>query len=345
MKKIVTFICIGMCMLLAGCRESDTKTDREIVINSKVNCTITVPKSDENRDIEVFWQTMFYQTYVNKDMYPALDDIQLEYTVGENAELTGENVDLLNGAIVYITQTDMSELADEYYYSRLANAYYQGYMGGTELVDSALLEKITDIVEQYVDNAKVVSVHLVVDACFDKNVRVESLHIPELGFDFRMDNLSIETIEIPDDVEISDEIIDLASFDRIYADSHIAKYNYISIDGTATEDIKTISVESANSCCEVITEENHTRYEEEDVLYGSIYTKQKETDYKKDSTVALEYTYAFENGLVDNSDTTMASLIVKTDLADGRQVWSFVYQPSFVQGEYLFLDVVDEEIE
>lgn len=345
-KFTVILICICMCIILISCKESDSKSDREIVINSRVNCTITVPKSDENREIEVFWQASFYQLYVNKEMYQALDGRLFTYTVGETAELTGENVELLNGSTVYITLYDMSELADEYYYSSLANAYYQGYMGENKLADSDLTEKITDIVGKYVDNARVVAVNFVADGfCFDKNVKVESLYIPELDFNFSMVNLSVDTVEIPDDVEVSDEIIDSSSFGGMFADSHIAKYNFLPINGTATEDIAKIWVESANTCCEVITEENHTKYEATDVIYGSIYTEQKETDYKKGSTVGLEYTYAFEDNLVDNSDTTIASLIVKTELADGRQVWSFVYQPSVILGEYLFLDVVDEEIE
>lgn len=347
MKKIFTFILICICIMLAGCnnKDNDTSSGKELVINSKVNCTITVPKSDENREIEVLWQVSFYQTYANKEMYQALDDRVFTYTVGEDAELIGENVELLNGAIVYISQFNMSELADEYYYSNLANAYYQVYMGGNEPVDSKLQEEIKDIVAKYVDNTKVVSANLVVGGTFEKDVKVESLYIPELEFNFPIENLSIETVEIPDDVEISDEIIDSSSGGGMYADSHIAKYNFLPINGTAMEDINRISVESANSYCEVLTEENYKKYEETDVIYGSIYTKQKETDYKKGSNIGLEYTYAFEDSIVDNSDTTIASLIVKTELADGRQVWSFVYQPSVILGEYLFLDVVDEEIE
>lgn len=346
MKKIFAIMLICMSMLLAGCKGSNADNDKEIVINSRVNCTITVPKSDENRKMEVFWQASFYQTYVNKEMYQALDGRELTYTVGDNAELTGDNVELLNGASVYITQCDMKELIYDNYYNDLANTYYQIYMGGNEPVDSELQEEITDIASKYVDKAKVVVANLVVSGCFDKDVKVEELYIPELGFTFPMDNLSIETIEIPDDVEVSyiDDVIELNSGGGMFADSHIAKYNFYPIDGTALADISKISVESANTCCEVINAENHKKYEQADALSMPIYTKQKETDYKKDSAINLEYYYAFADKLVENSDTTMASLIVKTEQADGRQVWSFEYQPSVIRGEFLLLDIVDEEM-
>lgn len=346
MKKIIAFILICMSMLLAGCRDSNVDADREIVINSRVNCTITVPKSDENRKMEVFWQESFYQTYVNKEMYQILDGREFTYTVGEDAELTGDNVELLHGATINISQYDMNELIYDNYYSDLANTYYQGYMGGNEPVDSELQEKITNIASKYVDKTKVVVANLVVDGCFDKDVKVESLYIPELDFEFPMDKLLIETVEVPDDVEVSyiDEVIELNSGGGMFADSHIAKYNFYPIDGIALADISKISVESANTCCEVINADNHKRYEEADALSVSIYTKQKETDYKKDSAVELEYYYAFVDKLVENSDTTIASLIVKTELADGRQVWSFEYQPSVIRGEFLLLDIVDEEM-
>ncbi len=346
MKKTLAFVLICMCMLLAGCKDSDSKEDREIVINSRVNCTVTVPKSDENRKMEVFWQTSFYQTYINKELYPVLDDRNFTYTVGEDAELTGDNVELLNGATINISQYDMSELVDEYYYYRLADAYYQGYMGGNEPVNSEVQDKITDIVSKYVDKAKVVSVNFVVDSCFDRDVKVESLYIPELDFEFLMDNLRIETVEIPNDVKVSyiDEVVDSASWGGMFADSHIAKYNFYPIMGTVVANIGKISVESANTCCEVITAENHKRYEQTDVLYAPIYTKQKESDYKKDSTIELEYYYAFADKLVENSDTTIASLIVKTELSDGGQIWCFVYPQSIIQGEFLLLDIVDEEM-
>ncbi|MBP3326940.1 MAG: hypothetical protein J6L77_11040 [Coprococcus sp.] len=346
MKKIIAFILICVSMLLAGCKDSNADIDREIVINSRVNCTITVPKSDENRKMEVFWQLDFYQIYVNKELYPALEGKSLTYRVGEDAELTGDNVEQLHGATINISQYDMSEMANDNYFSDLADEYYQEYMDGKEPADSKLQKRITDIISKCIDKAKVVSVNFVVDGCFDRDVKVKSLYIPELGFDFPMDDLRIETIEIPDNVEFSyiDEVVDSASWGGMVAGNHIAKYNFYSIDGTALADISKISVESANTCCEVITAENHKKYEEADALSVPIYVKQKETDYKKDSTVNLEYCYAFANKLVENSDTTIASLIVKTELADGRQIWSFEYPLSLVWDRYLLLDIVDEEM-
>lgn len=50
-----------------------------------------------------------------------------------------------------------------------------------------------------------------------------------------MDKLLIETVEVPDDVEVSyiDEVIELNSGGGMFADSHIAKYNFYPIDGIA----------------------------------------------------------------------------------------------------------------
>jgi hypothetical protein len=151
-------------------------------------------------------------------------------------------------------------------------------------------------------------------------------------------------MDIPENVEVDDEGLEYTASGGVYSDSWISRYNCLMLDANVTADIESLEVESANDVCEIINDDNIDTYRDIDDYVDSVYAGNNKSSYKEGDVLSAEYTYAFDDSLINDNANLVASFIVKIKLADGTEHWDFEYQPSVVSEQYLMTNILHQEL-
>lgn len=348
-KKISLFMLIAIA-LLTGC---STGAYNYTEIKEKYNCidsvvdySIHVPKSTEQNEYKVFFNAPFYRVCIgdDNDMETLLE--RDSYEIGEEVQLIGENVEMLNGTDVTIHATRLKDCInyDDYCFRM---AYYYGIQnlnkGYEEAVDDDVLGSFRKIISNINDDYILITVNINFNGCIYDNIKIENIDIPSLGFQFDFGNFSISTFDFADgDIEDSDNaVIDYSEgLGGIFADAALSNIGYVEIAGDVKKDIESISVKSLDDAVTVITADNYSMYTELMDTYGILYEKHPE-GLEKGSAISEKYSYVC-NDIEDQADAKMSNILVRYSLKDGRVFNKFVYQPRVVDGPYLLSKVVDE---
>jgi len=314
-------IIIGLIFLiLGGCGRDKAP---EYVVDSKTNYHITVPYNEKD-----WFSVSVYRIYNGEEDYSTKLKAKDKFTVGTDAVLTGENMDVLNGMEVVVSQMDFVEPED--YLDNLAHLYGQEYgeLDEDGEVNTSIKSKLRKNIDKYSKNAKVLCIIVSYWGELTENVKIEQLSIPELNLTFDFDSFEIETIEVPDGVQVSEEgIIDYYSAQSgFFMTIGRSGSAYKPILGKALTDIKSLTVESAN--------------------YDCIMVEETEYSFRENEEIQVDFSYLYNDSYIDweNSDGVVASLITKIVTEDGREVWEFHQQPSYVAPEYLLQEMIFEEI-
>ncbi len=315
-------------------------------IDSTVDYLINVPKSNEQNQYEIFFNAPFYRVCLgdDKDMEMLLE--RDSYEIGEEVQLTGENVEMLNGTDVMIHAMRLKDCIDyDDYCFRMA--YYYGIKnlnkGYEDAVDDDVLESIREIISNINDDYILVTVNINFNGCIYDNIEIKNIEIPSLGFQFDFKNFLISTFEFTGgDIEDADNaVVDYnAGLGGLFADAALSDIGYVEIAGDVKKDIESISVKPLNDAITVITAENYSVFADLEDTYGILYEKRPE-GYEKGSVISEKYSYVC-NDTEDYADAKMSNILVSYNLKDGTVFNKFVYQPRVVDGPYLISRIVDE---
>lgn len=348
-KKISLFMLIAI-VLLTGCSTGGYNyteiKEKYNCIDSVVDYSIHVPKSTKQNEYKVFFNAPFYRVCIGDD-----NDMEMllerdSYEIGEEVQLIGENVEMLNGTEVTIHATRLKDCInyDDYCFRM---AYYYGIQnlnkGYEEAVDDEVLRSFRKIISNINDDYILITVNINFNGCIYDNIKIENIDIPSLGFQFDFRNFLISTFDFADgDIEDSDNaVIDYsAGLGGIFADAALSNIGYVEIAGDVKKDIESISVKSLDDAVTVITADNYSMYTELMDTYGILYEKHPER-LEKGSAISEEYSYVC-NDIEDEADAKMSNILVRYSLKDGTVFNKFVYQPRVVDGPYLLSKVVDE---
>ena len=319
--KYIVLIIMSI-VVLGGCAEKAQVP--EYTIDSRVNYFITVPDNKEN-----WFGLSFYRLFNGEDDYSEiLETYNNEFTVGEDAVLVGDNVELLNGATIRVTQIDFEK--SENYCHNLAVLYNR--KSGSEDKNAGKLKKLEDKIEVYVDkysaNAKILGMSINYLGNITDNVRIEQLQIPSLNITYDFDNFEIDTINVPEGIVVNEEIaIDHKMTGGLNAGAAAGGSGTKFIEGKALKGIKSLNVSSANR-------------------YYYMADESLERSFKEGDEINLEYNYYIDENLIDceQSDALAASMITKIVTADGAEIWEFEYPASVVTGPFLLKALVFKEL-
>lgn len=322
--KKISFFMLTAVVLLVGC-STGVHNDSEMVekyscINSVVEYSIKAPKSTEQNKYEIFFNAPFYRVCLGDDKDIELLTERDSYEIGEEVQLTGENVEMLNGTDVTIHAARLKECSN-----------YN--------VPGVIVPNVND---EYI----VIGVNLNFNGCIYDNVEIKSLEIPSLEFQFDFKNFSISTFDFAEgDIEDADNaVIDYSSGNGgIFANAALSDIGYVEIEGNVREDIESINIKSLDDAVTVITADNYSMYTELMDTYGILYEKHPE-GYEKGSAISERYSYVC-NDAGEHADAKMSNILISYKLKDGTVFNKFVYQPRVVDGPYLISGIVDEHIQ
>ena len=347
-KLISMFTGLLLVFLLTGC---GTPKAKEVNVVSKVDCRITVP-IDEEKQVPVYFYIPFYYLYTGTDCYSDKLASQHVFEIGKDAELTGNNVELLRGGTVTVSQVSFGEEIgegpdEESYYSKLAQ-HYAACFDGHDSDDEKLKEQVREIAERYTKDGKILSFQLAFQGEVKENVSVQSLKIPALnGIEISFDQLSIETAALPENVDIvsSEGVFEYTSFGGASYGAVIAKVEPTFVGGKVLKDLAGIQLVSLNDVCEVVTQDNKTRYADLEPAYGA-FAVPVPAGYTAGNSVELDYTFVMkdEQAALDLQDVRMASFARVFELENGEVYWSLAYEPIVRDSSFLLLHVIDSEL-
>ena len=341
MKKSLLVILLSG-LFLTGCSQKQAES---ILFDSNVNCTISVPRSDD-REIPVEFQVPFCQLYSGDDMYSEFLADGSDLVVGEDVILSGKNVECLNGAEVLLSQYSFSECIKDNYYEKLSASYGTTYLGMDYLsaTDAGFVKKVKKMVSPYEKNAFIVSALLQFSGCISDDVVIEKLTIPDMEFEYDFKHFTIETFDVPGDVKTAydEEVIDWTSNGGLLVGSVLEPSGYALIGGVSNVDIKGMSIESSNEVCTVVNKDNYLNYADISEDFAGICEAQKLEGYKAGEEIDLEFDYVFsefDQELID-ADVVMASLIVKIQDESDNMYWDYLYEVNASDGPFLMMKLL-----
>ena len=168
-----------------------------------------------------------------------------------------------------------------------------------------------------------------------------------MNFKFDFENFKVHVCNFPENAEIdTGKVVEYDAAGGLFAGRGISKTGWTEIRGTVREELKAIEVLSLNELCTVIDEKNYAEYENYETEYGPLDVWSTMADCKKGEKLEILSTYIFD-GIEDleEYDAVAASLLSKCVMADGREVWYLIYQPSVVEGKYVLASRYKELVE
>lgn len=337
MKKLAVLALAALIIFssLAGCAKA---APADFLIDSKNYFEIGVPYNSK-----VWFQAPWYRisghAYITDQSM-----INHTYTVGEDAELMGVNVDQLQGASISVHEYDLNEYASAGYYKNIALQFYllQGVTPERNLagdVRSRDVAKVRNALKGYVANAKILSCNLSFDGAITKDIQIDSLRIASLGYEVSFDSFHITPLAIPEDrtdTIYSDYVS--GGWGGTLAGPSMSQSGYCFVEGTAKTAIRDIRVEAVNDSCIIVSKDNYTDY----TAYCDSFSEytvngQKTGPFKKNDQIYLEYDYLYLGKTPEEFkqyDSMVACLRYIVTLEDGTELNSYVYQTTIRDPEY-----------
>lgn len=284
--------------------------------DSVVQYSLTIPETDTEKSMKFSFSLPLFKI-CSKEFIAA--DINEEYVVGDTAIIYGDNVEQLDGMSLYIIQDKLSNVVEDKasFYQELKEVY--NWKNETDIKNKDVEESL----KPYLDSCYLVSCNMCFDGHIDKNVKVESIEIPDLGYRFNLDEFRLNLCDINiKDIKLDDgQLIDYTSYNGCFVDSKMHNMGFFNLEGDALVDIDDIQLISLNGECKVTYSE------------AVDYTDQFKLSAKKGDSIEEQLYYRFEN-LSPDTDATVASLVLQT--RKGSQTyWRLRYQPTYIDGKFL----------
>ena len=337
MKKHVVFALAALFILssLTGCAKP---APADFLIDSKNYFEIGVP-SGSNVFFQAEWSRVSTHDYVKDPNFNAW-----LYTVGQEAELTGVNIDQLEGATIYIREHELSEYAHGEYYRNIfrelsdlqGKTPEKNLMGDLRMRDVA---KVRNALKGYVANGKILVCNFAFDGVITEDVRIDTLKIASIDYEVAFDSFHITPLAIPKDQteEVFGTYIE-HGWSGALEDSVMSQLDYCAIKGTAKSFIREIRLEAVNDSCIVLDDTNYKEYAEFCGDYNDSTMNSKRTGpFGNGDQIYIEFAYlnfgkAREE--FEKYDAMVSCLRYVITLEDGTELNSYTYRSSARAPQY-----------
>ena len=272
------------------------------------------------------------------------------FTVGQDAELSGVNVDQLNGATIYIREHELSEYAHGEYYRNIFRRLsdLQGETPEKNLFGDLRLRDVANVrnaLKGYVANGKILYCNFAFDGTITKDVRIDTLKIASIDYEVAFDSFHITPLAIPKDQteEVFGAYIKHGRGGAL-GDSVMSQLDYCAIKGTAQSAIREIRLEAVNDSCIVLDDSNYKEYAEFCGDYDPGTMDSKRTGpFGIDDQFYIEFAYlnfgkAREE--FEKYDAMVSCLRYVITLEDGTELNSYIYQTSIRAPEYALVHLL-----
>lgn len=308
----VLLICSISFFCLTGC----SKTVESYQRDSVVQYNLAIPMKNADTSMRFSFSLPLFKI-CSKEFITS--DPQEEYIAGDTAILYGENVEQLDGMSIYLIQDKLSNVVeDESVYFQELKDQYDG-KNNTDIE----IEDVEESLRPFVDSCYLVSCSMCFEGRIKENVVVESIEIPDLGYQFNINDFKLTLCDVDaKDVKMDDgKLIDYTSYNGCFVDSKMHNMGFFNLEGTALYDIDDIQLITLNDECKIT-------YSEDGNLIDHF-----ELSAKKGDNLENELYYTFEN-LNPDAEAVAVSLALQLK-NDDQTYWRLRYQPSYIEGKYL----------
>ncbi len=342
MKRKLISIMFALFIVISGC----STNNENCVIDSKTCLNISVPKG-----LEATFQVHWYR--LSEDNYNVNNEFNHDFIVGDNVELIGENVEQLKGASIMLSQTNLSDMISDEYYTTLLLEEDHTYDGNKyKLINNEFIypsdeeiKKTRELLAPYISSTKIIQCSLYFNGTINDRVTVRNIEISDIGFSFDFDTFNISPSDLPSDQ--TGEIIrlmDFSSYGALLSGPSMSEIGYYFVEGSALDDIKEISLLSLNEYCTVVTNKNHGDYESyERQNDTTLYREQKTTNFIAGDKISIEFDFLFD-GVKDikKYDSTIACFANVFTKSDGTKLYSYVYETSMRDPQYALVHLLHD---
>jgi len=346
MKKLVVLALAAVVIisLLTGCVKP---APADFLIDSKNYFEIGVPYNSK-----VWFQAPWYRISGREYMTDHSMDFQT-YTVGQDAELTGMNVDQLQGATITVSERNLKDQVNAYYYRDifLVLNHLQGTKPARNRQGNLRLQDIASVwytLNGYVQEAKVLSFNLSFYGEITKEVQIDSIRIASIQYQAAFDSFRITPLAIPKNQseEVYEKYISDGGGGTLVGPSML-QFGYCFVEGTAKSAIRNIRVEAANDTCIVLDKTNYREF----ATYYDSFSEQtingRDTgSFAKGDEIYLEYDYVFLGKTpeeFEEYDAAIACLRYVFTQEDGTELNNYIYQTSIRAPEYALVHLLLNE--
>lgn len=337
MKKLTVLALTALIIFssLTGCAKP---APADFLIDSKNYFEIGVPCNSN-----VWFQAPWYR--ISGHEYIADQPMASQtYIVGQDAELTGMNVDQLQGASITVTERNLKDQINTYYYRDifLELNHLRGTKPARNQEGNLRLRDIANVwyaLHGYAQKAKVLSFNLGFHGVITKDVQIDSIRIDSIQYQAAFDSFHITPLAIPknqtDDIY---ELLDSGSFGGVNLYSTMSQAGYGSLEGVAKAAIRDIQVEGVNDSCVVLDKTNYSDFVEyTDSFFEQTINGRDAGPFAKGDEIHLEYDYVYLGTAPEEFkqyDSAIACLRYIVTLEDGTELNSYVYPTSLRAPEY-----------
>lgn len=346
MKKLVVLALAAVVIisLLIGCVKP---APADFLIDSKNYFEIGVPYNSK-----VWFQAPWYRISGREYMTDHSMDFQT-YTVGQDAELTGMNVDQLQGATITVSERNLKDQVNAYYYRDifLVLNHLRGTKPARNRQGNLRLQDIANVwyaLTGYVQKAKVLSFNLGFHGEITKEVQIDSIRIASIQYQATFDSFHITPLAIPEN-RTGDiyEQLDSGSFGGVSLYSSMSQAGYCLIEGTAKTAIRDIRVEGVNDSCVVLDKTNYSDFKKySDNFFEQTINGRNAGPFAKGDEIYLEYDYVYLRKTPEefkHYDSAIACLRYIFTLDDGTELNGYSYQSSVIAPEYALVHLLWNE--
>jgi hypothetical protein len=340
MKKRTVLILAVLMILssLIGCAKPAPK---DFLIDSKNYFEIGVPYNSK-----VWFQAPWYRVSTQDYLEDSGFNARM-FTVGQDAELIGTNVDQLNGATITVSERNLKDQINAYYYRDvfLELNHLQGTKptrnqeGNLRLQDIA---KVWYALNGCAQKAKVLSFNLGFYGEITKDVQIDSIRINSIHYQAAFQSFHITSLAIPDNQSgLIYEQLDSGSFGGVNLYSSMSQAGYCFLEGVAKAAIRDIQVEGINDSCIVLDKTNYSDFVKySDNFFEQTINGRDSGPFAKGDEINLKYDYVYLGKAPEEFkqyDSAIASLRYIVTLEDGTELNSYTYQSSVRAPEYVLV--------
>ncbi|MBR6528722.1 MAG: hypothetical protein IKT62_01665 [Firmicutes bacterium] len=317
----ITMLSLILCLgLFAGCSKEPGVIETEYDLAT--NIVYYAPVQDGKGIDEYGFEATFYKFCLGDPVYADRMDGHVFYYAGDDAVLTGTNVEALDGASIEIGYYDYDKVWDDkedYKAMREADfrtMFKDEYSNDAELEDA--VKAATDLAMEYYPKTQCLRANLVFKGPLTENVKIEKIEIPSIDFAIEIDSFEVKTFELPEDV--------IPCFNEV-SQNLPATLNGYGIGGTPyyTEGYNTAVMLSDES--DIVRGIANTEIIGIEAVplteFLHISGKNGDTHFKKGEEFLLNYKYGFDDEAIEGVASVCGSVVLKVKTIDDKEYWYF----------------------
>ena len=320
-RMISLLLCMIVCAgILTGCDKDPGVIETEYDL--KTNIVYYAPVKDGKGIEDYGFEATFYKFYLGDPVYADRMDGNVFYYAGEDAILTGTNVDALDGASIelhYYNYRDTWDSREDYRKMREENFYemYKDTYSSKAELDEAV-KKATDLAMEYYPKAQSVMVNLVFKGPLAKDVKIEKIEVPSIDFAIEIDSFEVKTFELPENV--------VPCFNGVGEKLPVTLKEY-GVGGTpyyAEGYNAPVMLSEESDVTRGVANREITRIEAVSLTdFLHVEGKNSNTHFLKGEEFLLKFDYGFDEEAIENVASVCGSVVLKVKATGDKEYWYF----------------------